>query len=138
MIVVAKPLIDKRGIVMNSKIMHFTGLTALVLLMTWGCGRTEAKTVDVAVNTAVCGSCSGKIQKAVTDLEGVQQVTIDLETHIAQVTFDAGKTNLAAIEAAITNVGYSANDRPADAAACDKLSACCKSDGAMHKESMEL
>ena len=138
MIVVFAVIIHKRKFLKNSKVVHVTGLTALVLLLAWGCGRTEAKTVDVAVNTAVCEMCSGKIQKAVTDLEGVQQVNVDLETHIAQVTFDAAKTNLAAIEVAITGAGYSANDKPADQAACDKLSRCCRIDGAKSMESMEL
>ncbi len=123
---------------MNSKVIHLTGLLALVLLTSWSCGRTEAKTVHVAIDTAVCGTCSGKIHKAVTDLEGVQQVTIDLETHIAQVTFDTGKTDLATIEAAITTVGYSANEKPADPTAYDKLSSCCRIGEVKSMESMEL
>lgn len=123
---------------MNSTVIRLTGLLALVLLTSWSCGRTEAKTVDVAIDTAVCEICSSKIHKAVTDLEGVQQVTIDLETHIAQVTFDTGKTDLATIEAAIATVGYSANDKPADKDACDKLMSCCKAGGAKSKESVEL
>ncbi|MEE9466179.1 MAG: heavy metal-associated domain-containing protein [Candidatus Neomarinimicrobiota bacterium] len=123
---------------MNAKVMHLTGLTALVLFMSLSCGRARAKTVDVAVNTAVCEMCAEKIQKAVTELEGVRQVNVDLETHIAQVTFDAAKTDLAAIETAITGVGYSANDKPADPSAYDKLSRCCRADGAEGKESVEL
>lgn len=109
------------------------GLTLVLAFLAWGCSRTDAKTTDVRVETAICGMCADKIETAVGGVEGVQSVTVDLEKHIAHVTYDAGKVNIAAIEDAIIKAGYAANEKPADPAAYEGLPACCKMDQESNK-----
>lgn len=102
------------------------GLLMLVGIVAWGCGQGKAKTAEIRVPTAVCGMCADRIETAVSSVDGVQSVTVDLDNKLAQVTYDAGKTNVAAIEDAIVNAGYTANDKPADPAAYENLQDCCK------------
>ncbi len=114
------------------------GLTVLVGLLAWGCGQTKAETAEVSLNSAVCELCANRIQTAVAEMEGVKGIEVDIENHLAHVTFYTGKTNLAAIENAITAAGYGANDKPADPAAFANLPACCQAGGEHEKAKMEM
>lgn len=59
-------------------------------------------------------------------MSGVKSVAVNLDNKVTKVTYDVNKTNLAAIEGTIEEAGYADNDKPADPAAYEKLSACCK------------
>ncbi|UCD38284.1 MAG: heavy-metal-associated domain-containing protein [Fidelibacterota bacterium] len=100
----------------------------MVGLLVTGCSRTEAKTTDISIGTAVCGMCADKIEAAAGAVKGVESVAVDLEKAVAYVKYDANKTSVAAIEDAIVLAGYAANDKPADPAAYEKLPGCCKLD----------
>ncbi len=123
---------------MELKAARIVGLTALAGLLAWGCGQTKAETADVSINSAVCELCADRIQTAVAGMEGVKEVKVDIENHLAQVAFISGKTSLAAIETMISELGYRANDRPADAAGYSKLPACCQAGGEHEKTKMDL
>lgn len=123
---------------MELKAARIIGLTALAGLLAWGCGQTKAETADVSLNTAVCELCANRIQTAVAEMDGVKGINVDIENHLAQVTFISGKTSLAAIETRISELGYDANDRPADAMGYAKLPDCCKAGGEHEKAKMEM
>jgi copper chaperone CopZ len=123
---------------MELKAARIIGLTALAGLLAWGCGQTKAETADVSITTAVCEMCTNKIQTAIAEIEGVQEVNVDIKTRLAHVTFYSAKTNLAAIENAITALGYGANDKPADPAAFANLPDCCKAAAEHEKVKIEL
>ncbi len=120
---------------MELKAARIMGLTALVGLLAWGCGQTKAETADISLNSAVCELCANRIQTAVAEMEGVK---VDIENHLAQVTFHSAKTSLAAIETMISELGYSANDKPADPLGYAKLPVCCQVGGEHEKTKMEL
>lgn len=109
-------------------------LLFLCVLMLPGCQSkqddTTAKTetVSIAIPTAVCGMCEKAIQKAVYAVEGVKDVTVDVDAKRTNVTFVSLQTNLAVIERAITEAGYDANDKKRNPDAYDQLPDCCKED----------
>ena len=82
--------------------------------------------VTVSVPTIQCGTCKKNITTALKNIDGVSKVQVDMKNKTAAVTFDDSKTNLEAIENAITSAGYDANDKKADPEAYDKLDDCCK------------
>lgn len=127
-----------RGIIMKLKAARMMGLTALVGLLALGCGQTKAESVDVSINTAVCDLCANRIETAVGEMKGVNEVEVDIENHLAHVTFHSGKTSLAAIETTISEIGYSANDKPADPMGYAKLPGCCTVGMGHEKVKMEL
>ncbi|MCG3120957.1 MAG: hypothetical protein ALAOOOJD_03878 [bacterium] len=80
----------------------------------------------IKVPTIQCGSCVSHVEEALKGVDGVSTIKVNLETKIAEVNFDPVKTNLAAMEKAISMAGYDANDTKSDPAAYAELDACCK------------
>lgn len=83
------------------------------------------KTITVKLNSMQCDMCVEKVTEAINSVEGVEEVTIDLDKKNATVTFNADITSKKAIEKAITSAGYDANNKTADTEAYDNLSGCC-------------
>lgn len=103
------------------------GATAIGMAGWVGCSsKLEATTVEVQLSTMQCAACSNTIEKALTKVDGVQSVEVDLEAKTAKVTFDGSVTNVPALEQAVVKAGYAANDKKADPDAYAQLAACCK------------
>jgi len=85
--------------------------------------------VDIKVPTIQCNSCVAHVEEALSAVDGVSAVKIDLKAKITQASFDPTKTNLAAMEKAIALAGYDANETKSDSAAYAALDACCKVPG---------
>jgi copper ion binding protein len=85
--------------------------------------------IDIKVPTIQCNSCVAHVEDALSAVDGVSAVKIDLKTKIAQASFDPAKTSLAAIEKAISLAGYDANETKSDSSAYAALDACCKVPG---------
>ena len=90
---------------------------------------SKRETVTVSLPSIVCDKCVKTIQKAIFRVEGVKDVNIDLSKKTAEVEFVPFQTNLQAIEEAITEAGYDANNRKRNPEAYEKLDQCCKIDG---------
>ncbi len=56
-----------------------------------------------------CPMCAITIKKALQQVNGVQQVTVDYTTKTATVIFDAAKTSSADLIKATTDIGYPAS-----------------------------
>jgi len=84
-----------------------------------------------AVNTpgVLCGGCEKTVEEAVTKLEGIEEVKVDVEAKTTTVKFFSDKVNLQAIESQIAHAGYDANTTKRNQAAYEKLDACCRVDG---------
>lgn len=129
---------------------RFTLLSALLAFVLLGCdqAKDEAGTNDNAsqtmlasagevkinVPTIQCNSCASNIEKALQGLDGVKSAKVNVGKKVAAVSFDEGKLKLADLENAIAAAGYDANETKREAAAYDKLDACCKvpEDGGGH------
>lgn len=88
------------------------------------------KTIEtVKIKTsAVCDMCKEAIEKQLAFTKGVTAATLNVETAIATVSFKSGKTSVEAIRTAINQIGYDADDSPADPKAYENLHGCCKKD----------
>ncbi len=62
--------------------------------------------VSFPVEGMTCTSCVAHITKAVSKLDGVETIKVDLGSDSAAVGFDPSRTSLVAIGAAIEAAGY--------------------------------
>ena len=53
----------------------------------------------------VCGSCVKHVQKALTELAGVQEAVVELESKTAKVRLDSGVSD-DTLKAAVEDAGY--------------------------------
>ena len=70
-------------------------------------GKTEHK-VELTVTGMTCGGCASKQQSFLEGIEGVTAAKVDYAANKAVVSFDAEKTNEAAILASLENSPYPA------------------------------
>lgn len=63
--------------------------------------------VYLRVYDMTCGHCQKRVADAISSLEGVESVEVDLESESATVSFDPQKVSLDEIKAAIRKAGYS-------------------------------
>ncbi len=73
------------------------------------------KTEKFQVTGMTCAACSAHVEKAVSALEGVQEVSVSLLTNSMLVSWDESKDSESSICRAVEGAGYGAS--PADAAA---------------------
>ena len=59
-------------------------------------------------------------------VDGVHEVTVDLEAKTTVISYDKSKTTVSALEDVIVAAGYQANKKLADPEAYEGLAACCK------------
>jgi copper chaperone len=66
---------------------------------------TTAMTTELNVTGMTCGHCRSAVQRALTEVEGVDTATVDLEAGVARVEGDAKPE---ALVAAVQKEGYGA------------------------------
>src|SRR5674476_993949 len=55
-----------------------------------------------------CAACSARIEKVVSKMEGVEQISVNLATEKATVSYDPSLTDVSSIKAKIEKTGYGA------------------------------
>lgn len=89
--------------------------------------QKKTKTTEVKIKTsAVCEMCKKTIEKTLAYEKGVKKANLNVETKTLTVVFSNKKTNIENIRKTINNVGYDADDSPANKEAYNKLHYCCK------------
>ena len=73
--------------------------------------QNSSQSVILDMQNMTCAMCKITIKKALQGVEGVQKVSVDGDTKIADVTFDPQKTSIEALIKATTNAGYPATAR---------------------------
>ena len=68
--------------------------------------RATTKHVTMPIEGMTCASCVARIEKVVGRLDGVAEVSVNLATEKADVTYAPEKIRLSAIKKAITGAGY--------------------------------
>ncbi|RYF35212.1 MAG: copper-translocating P-type ATPase [Comamonadaceae bacterium] len=76
-----------------------------------------AHTFDISIGGMTCASCVGRVERALRQVPGVHDASVNLATETARVTVDAGEGQEAALRRAVRAAGY--EPRLADAAAAD-------------------
>ncbi len=69
------------------------------------------------INGMTCGGCTGSVQRALSQIDGVSHAEVTLQPGVATVVTDPARVTAAQIESAITGLGYTAKTRPAADAA---------------------
>lgn len=69
------------------------------------CGENQ-QNVDLNVEGMSCGHCKASVEKAVSALDGVSKVDVDLAGKKVSITYNPGKTSPDVIKQAITGQGY--------------------------------
>jgi copper chaperone CopZ len=86
----------------------------------------SVKKTTIKVPTVQCDECSDNIIKALEKVDGFISADVFLEKKVVKIKYDETKTNIKALETAISKAGYKANNKKADKDAYNKLSECCK------------
>lgn len=73
-----------------------------------------------------CGMCENRIEKAVTELDGVSKADWDSKTNILEVTFDTSKLKVNDIHQAVADVGHDTDKVKAKDEVYNSLHECCK------------
>ena len=66
-------------------------VSILIAMICVGCSVSNAKEANIALPTIMCGMCETNITNAVSDMDGLIKVTVDLEKKSSKVVFDADK-----------------------------------------------
>lgn len=109
-------------------------LSVLLLVLLIGCGQKQAEqqttlnleTSTISTPSIMCGMCVTTIEKAVSSVDGVESVSVDLQQKATTVKFDKAKLDIAALEKTIADAGYDANETSRNREAYDSLPGCCK------------
>lgn len=73
-----------------------------------------------------CDMCKSKIEKDLPLTKGVKSVSVDVEKKEIKVVYNADKTDVTKLKAAISKIGYDADDVVADKKSHDHLPKCCQ------------
>lgn len=79
---------------------------ALVAVVAAAPAWAAANTVTLAVPGMTCAACPITVTKALSKVEGVDQVAVALEKREVVVTFDDAKTDIQKLTQATENAGY--------------------------------
>lgn len=66
------------------------------------------ETANLEVKGMHCSDCPAKIEKKVSELEGVTNISVNYKTKQGQVTFNRNQTELSAIIEKISETGFEA------------------------------
>jgi len=104
-------------------------LVLLLTLLLTGFAYAQ-KTAEMTIKTSVvCGMCKTKIEKELVFEKGVKEVKVDVEKKTVWVKYRSDKSSPEKVKAALSKIGYRADDIKADPKAFEKLPACCKAEG---------
>lgn len=70
--------------------------------------QNSSQSVTLAMQNMTCAMCKITIKKALQSVNGVEKVSVDGDTKMADVTFDPQKTSIEALIKATTDAGYPA------------------------------
>lgn len=68
------------------------------------------KKETIKITGMTCAACAARIEKVVAKMDGIDNITVNLATEKATVSFDTAKTDMAAIKGKIEKAGYGALD----------------------------
>ncbi len=69
----------------------------------------DIKRVEIKVSGMACAGCSGAVEKALSNLEGVSSAKVDLAKKTAYVDYDPSKLTLQDLKMAVKGAGYRAD-----------------------------
>jgi copper chaperone CopZ len=95
--------------------------------MAFGQQKQKAiETAKISTPTVQCEMCKKRIERYMSQEEGVQSVKVDYKKHVTTVKYYTDRTNIENVKTGIANVGYDADNVTANAESYAKLPTCCK------------
>ena len=91
--------------------LSFVVLIAAWLLYPSGTNSADAALAEYQIEKLTCGSCVSNIEKALSDLDGVGSVEVNLTSNRGRVTYDPGEVDSKLIAEKISAAGYPASLR---------------------------
>ena len=76
--------------------------------------KSDQQTITLDIQNMTCTLCQFTIKKALENVAGVQQVTVDYDSKTAIVIINPRKTSSETLIKASTNAGYPATERVED------------------------
>jgi Cu+-exporting ATPase len=83
----------------------------------------STETIELSIDGMNCASCVSRIEKALKAVPGVTQATVNLASEKASVEILSGAVQIADLEAAVAQAGYSARSVVSDKTADDQAEA---------------
>ncbi len=80
--------------------------TSVLLLNFCLPAQAAQKTVTLSIPSMDCPVCPITVKKALTQISGVSQATVNFDKRQAVVTFDDAKTHVGALTESTKNAGY--------------------------------
>lgn len=84
-------------------------LLAFAALIVAGPGWAGTQTVTLSVPGMTCAACPITVRRALTRVEGVNEVEVNFARREAVVTYDDAKTDIRALTRATENAGYASS-----------------------------
>lgn len=81
-------------------------LTSALFCCQCSTGYAATKTATLSVSNMDCVACPITVKKALSRVEGVNEVSVSFETKEVRVTFDDTKTTVDALTKATADAGY--------------------------------
>src|ERR1044072_9860126 len=69
---------------------------------------------EIAIQGMTCASCVGRVERAIAQVPGVHQASVNLATERAQVRHSVGAVVITDLEVAIERAGYRARRLPVE------------------------
>ncbi len=108
---------------MKTKILNLT--IALFLMASFSALGQETKTEKIKVFGS-CGMCENRIEKTVSDIEGVTSADWNKETKMLEVSFDSEKVKIEDIHKTVAKVGHDTEKEKASDEVYNALAGCCQ------------
>lgn len=108
----------------------FVALSAAMIMALSGLAIAQSDTETITIKTSSqCEMCKKRIEKRMSLEKGVKSAVLNLDDHTLTVVYRKGKTTPEALRKALANIGYDADEVPANKKAYQKLPDCCKKSG---------
>jgi len=103
----------------------FVIVCTIVAISGYTFAQSDVETITIKTSSQ-CEMCKKRIEKGMRKEKGVKSATLNLDNHTLTVAYKKDKTNPDALRTALTNIGYDADNMPANEKAYKKLPDCCK------------
>lgn len=107
---------------MKSFVKKLSLVIALFFLLTSSISAQNPRRSKAVIKTsAECMYCKKSIEKTIGAIDGVRKVSCDYQKHEVNVMYNANKVSLADIKKAMNELGYDADDQPANNSKSNQL-----------------
>lgn len=85
---------------------YLAGAGVAAILLANATAIAAERTVTLTLGNLFCASCPYIVERTLARVDGVKKADVSFRDKTAVVTFDDGKTNVAALTAATADIGF--------------------------------